>query len=231
MCARRRRIASAVGAEYTLWLCLAERSDEDSRRCARRSLRRGRPGSRIGHAAAPANSQRALYEEGRLDVLQAPKDHRVTIAEVQSAQRSGRLPNLAVDFVLGRGIWDAASAWLEGSDRSAGTRQPYANSIKALHHSGVLDDSATLRDLQGVDWFQLRRTWKGGAADWNHLRRAMSRLLTVSLGDVFHPFRRKVLNSFPRAQEPHGRVPDLSPSVFWQIVRECLRMCSQPWSR
>ncbi len=43
-----------------------------------------------------------------------------------------------------------------------------------------------------------------------------------------HPFRIEVMNSFPTAKEPPGRVPDLTPEGFWRIlsqIPEPLRPC------
>jgi integrase len=69
-----------------------------------------------------------------------------------------------------------------------------------------------------VSWNELAASWGRSPADWNHLRRAVSRFLSTLLGDKWHPFRRLVLKDFPRAKEPKARVPDLSPAVFWKIV-------------
>ena len=53
------------------------------------------------------------------------------------------------------------------------------------------------------------------------MRSAVSRFLTVTLdNDKYHPFRRDVIKAFPKAAESPGRVPDLSPEVFWEIVDE-----------
>jgi len=41
----------------------------------------------------------------------------------------------------------------------------------------------------------------GRASDWNHLRRAVSRFLTLHLGDVYHPVRRVVVKAIPKRRE------------------------------
>jgi integrase len=94
----------------------------------------------------------------------------------------------------------------------------YQTSFKALRRADVLGESAKVRDLKRVDWAELRELWMNSAADWNHLRRAVSRFLSMILKDKYHPFRRSVMNEFPKAEEPPGRVPDLSPELFWKIV-------------
>ncbi len=75
-----------------------------------------------------------------------------------------------------------------------------------------------IADLKSIDWALLHRNWPAGSADWNRLRSAVSRFLTMTLGDKYHPFRRAVMAQYPRAAESSGRVPDLSPALFWRIV-------------
>lgn len=72
----------------------------------------------------------------------------------------------------------------------------------------------------GSDWVALSREWPGGPADWNRMRAGVSRFLSVTLGDKWHPTRRQILDpeNFPRMAEPPGRVPDLPPELFWKIV-------------
>jgi hypothetical protein len=76
--------------------------------------------------------------------------------------------------------------------------------LKALRRSGVLKEDAKVRELSRVNWADLRQAWSNGPADWNHLRRAVSRFLTMILKDKYHPFRRTVMDSFPKASEPLG---------------------------
>ena len=49
-----------------------------------------------------------------------------------------------------------------------------------------------IEDLKSIDWALLHRNWPAGSADWNRLRSAVSRFLTMTLGDKYHPFRRVV---------------------------------------
>jgi integrase len=62
-----------------------------------------------------------------------------------------------------------------------------------------------------------RAAWGGSAADWNHLRRALSAFLTVHLDDVHHPFRRAHAEE-DRAPPRESAVPDLPVETFWAIV-------------
>jgi len=86
-----------------------------------------------------------------------------------------------------------------------------------LRSLSVLPDDALISDLDTVDWAAPYKAWKGSPAAWNHLGRALSRFLTVALGDKFHPLRRKVVRRFPRMDE-HPRVPKLTVGEFKRII-------------
>lgn len=160
-----------------------------------------------------------LYEDGLLDILAGLKARRWTLQQVYQAKRVGRLPYLASQLVLTGNLWDAVGLWLPQSARAEGTRKRYAVSFKSLERVSVLPPSATVTDLNQVEWHRVQREWSGSSADWNRLRSAVSRFLTMTLGgDKFHPFRREVMARFPKAAEPPGRVPDLSTELFWRIV-------------
>jgi hypothetical protein len=63
--------------------------------------------------------------------------------------------------------------------------------------------------------------WRGTGpappADWNHCRRAVSRFLSVQLGDHFHSLRRAILKGMPIRAEAE-RVADLEVATFWRAV-------------
>ena len=129
-----------------------------------------------------------LYNKGRLDLLTEIRAGRLTVTEVYAADRNDNLDRLTGDrAVLVRPLWKAVEGWNEHSAKAQGTRRRYETSFDALKATAVLGDGATIEDLGGVDWRQLEAAWKGGAADWNHLRRAVSRFLSMQLGDVYHP--------------------------------------------
>ena len=161
-----------------------------------------------------------LYEDGYLDVLRGIRDHRWSLQEVYQARRTGRLSYIESELVLTRNLWDVVRAWEPQSAPSEGTRKRYGVSFAALERSGVLDSSASVGEMRSVEWQSLQRQWHGGPADWNRLRSAVSRFLSMSLGDKYHPFRREIMRKFPRARESAGRVPDLSAELFWAIVNE-----------
>ena len=64
-----------------------------------------------------------LYDTGRLELLRAIKAHRLTINEVYSAQRAGRLGFVAADVALQRNLWEALDQWLPASGRASATRR------------------------------------------------------------------------------------------------------------
>lgn len=159
-----------------------------------------------------------LYEDGRLEILRGIRDRQWTIQEVLQAKRSGHLPYLASELILNRRLWETVWDWVPRSAAAKGTRQRYRVSFKALERSRVLAPGASVADLKRVDWAVVHRGWKGGPADWNRLRSAVSRFLSMTLRDKYHPVRREIMARFPRAQESTGRVPDISPELFWDVV-------------
>lgn len=151
------------------------------------------------------------------DLLRAIKDRRFTIAEVYEAFHRGRLDRLSGDVALHEDLAQAMARWLPTSAPASATRTRYAVSWHELERSAVLPAGATVRALGDVSWSALKARWSGGAYDWLHLRGMVSRFLSVTLGDVWHPFRRQLLKTFPGAQ-PAPRVPDLTPETFWRVV-------------
>ncbi|MGH9896433.1 MAG: hypothetical protein ACREA0_31440, partial [bacterium] len=80
-----------------------------------------------------------------------------------------------------------------------------------------LPPDARVKDLESVDWRQLRGLWDGSPADWNHMARAVSGFLTRLLGDIYHPERRAIVKRIPREKETKRR-PSFPGNLFWQIV-------------
>lgn len=159
-----------------------------------------------------------LYDTGRLELLRAIKAHHLTINAVYSAHHAGRLGFLASDVALQGPLWEALDAWLPRSARAEATVARYRTAVRLLRRTKALGDGARVADLAMVDWVTLRNNWPTGPTGWNHVRRAVSRFLTMALRDKFHPFRREVMGAYPVAPEPPAKVPDLSPEVFWRIV-------------
>ena len=157
----------------------------------------------------------ALYDEGRLDVLCALRDRRVTVVEVVAAYRQQGATTLAA-IALVQPLWGSIRSYLDGipgpENRS---RQDLA--LAKLQSACGLGAGAKVRDLGKVDWTKLRPAFRS-AADWNHMRRALSAFLSTHLRDERHPFRVQVMNQI-EAEREHARTPDLSVEAFWARVR------------
>ena len=105
-----------------------------------------------------------LFDTGRLELLRAIKDRNLTINEVFSAQRTGRMGFLATDVVLQRPLWDALDAWLPTSGRAPETRRRADISVRTLRRANVLGSGALVRDLATVNWKAVYNTWPTGEA-------------------------------------------------------------------
>lgn len=158
-----------------------------------------------------------LYRKPRLDLLQALKDGRLSMVELVEADRLDQLGSTTADLVLRRPLWPTVSDVLPAMAQGEKTQRRYRYSLTKLAAAGVLPKNATVGSLKRVDWKALEARWGESAADWNHVARAVSRFLTVALGDVYHPFRREVVKLIPRRRERH-RVPDVEPAMFRAIV-------------
>lgn len=162
-----------------------------------------------------------LFENAQLETLRSFQRGDVTIEQLVEADRGGRLKSaeLLSDMALRQPLWTAISDTLPRMGSSDETRRRYFTSLAKLQRLGArwLSPTARVGDLATVDWKQLSTQWGGSAADWNHLRRALSTFLTTVLGDVYHPLRRTVMKQIAiRAERP--RVPDLGVEQFWKIV-------------
>jgi integrase len=177
-----------------------------------------------------------LYNKGRLDLLRAIQAHTYTVTEVYAADREDRLEQLTgerailnrplwarVEHWVGRPLWGEAAAQYDGPEPGP-TRTRYGVSFRALRTRAGLPESATVESLGTVEWVRLKSEWRS-AADWNHLRRAVSNFLATELGGgnaklgVHHAFRLTVMANFPKAAEVE-RVPDLDIPTFWRIVNQ-----------
>lgn len=159
-----------------------------------------------------------LYEDGRLEVLRAIRDGRVSLREVYDAKRRGVLTYEPTELVLRRPLWREVGAWLEDAAPTEATRKRYEVSFRSLRATGVLEAGARVHDLARVDWPALRAGWDASGADWNRMRAAVSRFLSVRLGDKWHPFRRRLMDAIPRARERKRHAPDLDVETFWRLV-------------
>ncbi len=108
-----------------------------------------------------------------------------------------------------------ADQWCAGAKRNT-SRARYAASFATLKETGVINANSTIEDLGDTNWSELRDRWPNGAADWNHLRRAVGKFLSVYLG-VHDKFRLRIMAEISKAHEA-VRVPDLTPELFFKIL-------------
>src|SRR2546425_1927043 len=86
-----------------------------------------------------------LYDQGRLDLLNAIRNGTLTVTEVYAAARAEQLDTLTGDRAqLGANLWEAVAAWTPTSATAPATRRRYATSFTALERSGVLKPNATV---------------------------------------------------------------------------------------
>lgn len=169
-----------------------------------------------------------LYDTGRLEILRNLKNRQLSINEVYSAHCAGTLGFGHTDVVLKRPLWPQLREWIPVSAPGEATRARNSVTLRFLERLKVLGEAATIADLASVNWLTLLNQRPIGPTGWNHLRRMISRFLTMTLGYKQHPFRHEVLRAFPIAKEPPGRVPDLTPEGFWELLRHVpdpLRPC------
>lgn len=167
-----------------------------------------------------------LEADAQVDVVRALHQRQITLAELVDLDRQGKLRGADIygAMLLRRNLWDAVTATLPAMGRSDQTRLRYQVSLNALRERAGLDGAATIGDLRQVDWSALQAAWPASASDWNHVRRAVSRFLTLVLGDKWHPVRREVVARIATLKE-HERTPDLTMSLF----RDALQHVPEPF--
>jgi integrase len=167
-----------------------------------------------------------------LDEFTAP-DKTAALEELERRKREGFYPYGSIvvsalqheqfqsehfhTLLLRRPLWATVDTWLDG--KTDLTHKTYKSSwakLKAHMSDAGLTNASTLASLRTAKWDAIRGQFPSGA-NWNHLRRAVSRFLTVTLGDVYHPARRTILKRIERAAE-HSRRVSLTSLEFWSLV-------------
>ena len=158
-----------------------------------------------------------LIDDAQVDVLRALQAGRVTIEQLVDLDRRNELrgSQIMATIAMRRPLWETWETTAKTAGQKAETGKRYLVTMRQLQET--LPESAKVGDLLGLDWAQMARDWTRSPSDWNHVRRAVSRLLSVVLGDKYHPLRREIVARIPLLKE-RQRVPDLSPAVFWRIV-------------
>jgi len=160
-----------------------------------------------------------LIAEAQIETLRALASGRLSIEVLDAHAREHGLggAGLAAQLTLSERLFPALEATLPEMGRSATTRARYAVTIETLRRRIKDADTLTVRDLARFNWDALYRTWPNSAADWMHVRRLLSRFLSLRFGSKYHPLRAEVLAKIPTAPEIE-RVPDLSPAAFHALV-------------
>lgn len=161
-----------------------------------------------------------LFKTGQLEVLRAFRDGHLTIEQLVEQDLHGRGGESIEMIEARRPLWATVDATLPLMGRSTGARNRYALSFRQLRSRGVLAEQATVGDLQRVHWAAVASSWAGGPADFNRMRAAVSRLLTLVMRDKFSPLRRSVVASMPKLKEPEGRTPDVTPAQFVAVLEQ-----------
>lgn len=170
-----------------------------------------------------------LIEDSQLDVLRALHDGAIGFPELVHADREGKLSgtNLLDAVRVRTTLASAVADCLDRMGRSPETRRRYETSLTKLQRTSAIPArdgrtlvgaKLTLGDLSAIDWRAFERApGFASAADWNHLRRAVSALLTTFFGTEHHAFRVALIETIPLRRE-RARIPDLTPAQFWMIV-------------
>lgn len=159
-----------------------------------------------------------LVEMGQLDIVKAFAAEKLDASDLLHMDRSGPLATLA-DIRLNKPLFQSATAAIKGLRKNKTTLR-YATSLKKLKTVAKreLTSHSLLRDMEGCDWAQLHRNWKSSPSDWMHLRRMVSRVLTLTLESEHHPFRLQVMAKIPTMKE-NQRTPRMTPDEFEKAVR------------
>jgi integrase len=160
-----------------------------------------------------------LFKTSQLEILRAFMEGHLTIEQLVEHDRHGRGGETIAVLKLNKPLWETTDELLPRMGRTRGTRERYALSLRQLRLAvPTLGARATVADLGTVDWTAVRDAWANGPADFNRMRSAVSRFLSLVTGDKYSPFRRSVMAAFPRDREPEGRVPDLAPAQFVALL-------------
>ncbi len=188
----------------------------------RRLTRLGLPRLRVSAGSSTARVIRRreslidqLIDDGQVAVLRAIIDESLTVAMLDDYAREHPLTGAGL-VVLVRGQTTIGVAFADALKRmgQGKTRTRYGVSLAQIR--AEYGDAVKVRDLATLDWPRLLDTRKS-AADANHVRRTMSKFLSVWYGKQ-HPARYAVLAAFPPMKAERGRVPELTPERFARII-------------
>jgi integrase len=186
-------------------------------------IRRSVPGVGRVQLASGASTRRehdrrvalfdTLVESGELATIRALLAGTVTFGELRDAERH-RTGTLLGTVALRATLAEVVAAHRATLGPTQTTRRRYLISLDRL---AALVGDVRVSELATLDWRAIEAVWGKSAADWMHVRRAVSALLSTHLGDKLHPVRRAVVQAIPTRREV-ARVPDIAPSTFVRVL-------------
>lgn len=158
-----------------------------------------------------------LVADSQVEVLRALAAGTLAIEVVEGHVREHGAAGagLAAQIRLGVNLWTALEETLPSMGASTATRDRYTVSRDQLKKR--LPAGTRVRDLLTVDWAAMKAAWTTSASDWMHVRRMLSRFLSLYLGSKTHPVREEILARIPRAAEVE-RTTELTPAEFHRLV-------------
>jgi integrase len=160
-----------------------------------------------------------LRDNGQVETLRLFQAGKIDMPQLRAADARGELASgtLLQQIAVQEPLWSAVDKTVPEMARGT-TGQRYAVAFAALRRKGSahLGEVATVADLEHVPWKELHEQWGASGSDWNHVRRAVSRFLSVLLGK-HHPYRHTVIDRIPVAPEVE-REPDITAESFWAAV-------------
>lgn len=158
-----------------------------------------------------------LIGEAQVEVLRALASGALSIELVEAHKRERGLAgaSLLTHVQLRVPFVDALTATLPGM-ATGRTLARYETSAAQLR--GRVGGVA-VRDLPSLPWAAWASEWPNSASDWMHVRRLLSRFLSVYLNSKHHPFRHEVLARVPLKTEAE-RTSELTPAQFLVLVEK-----------
>lgn len=149
-------------------------------------------------------------------LMEKDPERRIALAALVDLDRRNELAGggILATVAMRERLTDAVSRFMGGA---GGTAKRYRVAFLALQRKAALAADARLADLATVPWDRLAKQWGATGDDWMNMRRAVSRLLSLSLGDKYHPARREIMKAIP-TQPTQKRASELTPELFDAVL-------------
>jgi len=156
--------------------------------------------------------------------------------ETLSLPADRQLPHLRAQGVrLGEEWLAPLRSVPQGAWATLGAGTDFVPDLETVDRISLLDDTTRLKlraaatilgpdtafvDLARLtkgDWLRLSKNWGESAADWNHVRRTLSAVISTLRGTSRSTFRGNVIDAIPLLKE-YERVPDITPALLGEIL-------------